>query len=184
MIYSLIFVLFKVGFVHFACAQDTLPAKLKHVKRTMIIAADPDSVFSFMDDIANTGMHMTKSNAPMMGSKLAVHWLTEYKIGLGSKYNWTGKVIGMKMDFTVEVTKWEKGKEKVWGTIGEAKMIVLDWYSMHLVLVPLTDGKTRAELEIYYTKPKGSFLGFLLARRYAVWCVKSMLKDTRKHFKK
>jgi hypothetical protein len=33
----------------------------------------------------------------------------------------------MKMDFTVEVTKWLKGIEKTWETIGEAKMIIYSW---------------------------------------------------------
>jgi len=27
----------------------------------------------------------------------------------------------MKMDFTVEVSKWIEGKQKVWGTVGDAK---------------------------------------------------------------
>jgi len=43
---------------------------------------------------------------------------------LGSKYRWTGRMMGLKMDFTVTVTKWVAGIEKVWETIGEAKMII------------------------------------------------------------
>ena len=170
--------------INFAFAQDTLHSKIKTLKRVVVINAPVDSVFTFMDDIQNTGGHMTKSNTPMMGSKLTVEWLTDYKIGLGSKYRWRGKVIGMKMDFTVEVTKWIKGKEKIWETIGETKMIVLSWYRMYLVLTPLENGTTLAELGIFYTKPQGSFLSFLLSKRYAVWCVKSMTKDSQKHFEK
>ena len=170
--------------MNFAFAQDILHSKIKTLKRVMIINAPVDSVFNFMDDIQNVGGHMTKSNTPMMGSKLTVEWLTDYKTGLGSKYRWRGKVMGMKMDFTVVVTKWVQGKEKIWETIGEAKMIVLSWYRMYLVLTPLENVTTQAELGIFYTKPKGSFLSFLLSKRYAVWCVKSMMKDSRKHFEK
>lgn len=164
--------------------NNPVAGKIKTVVRKMIIKGKPEEVFAFMDDIANTGMHMTKTNAPMMGSKLTVEWLTNYKTGLGAKYRWRGKVIGMKMDFTVEVTKWIKGKEKTWESVGETKMIVLSWYRMYLILTPLENGTTQVELGIYYTKPKGSVLGFILGRRYAVWCVKSVLKDTRKHFNK
>lgn len=169
-------------------SQDSLnvpsAGKIKMVARKKTIKGKPEEVFAFMDDIANTGMHMTKTNAPMMGSKLTIEWLTDYKTGLGAKYRWRGKVMGMKMDFTVVVTKWMPGKEKIWESVGGAKMIVLSWYRMYLVLTPLENRTTQTELGIYYTKPKGSFLAFLLGRRYAVWCVKSMLKDTQKHFNK
>lgn len=175
-------------------AQDTISKvvkneavknkKVRHFERTMVINGMPEDVFAFMDDIRNTGRHMTENSGAMAGSKLHLEWLTDHKTGLGTKYRWTGKVVGMKMDFTVEVSKWVKGKEKVWGTVGDAKMIVIDWFEMYLVLTPYENGKTQAQLGIYYTKPKGKFLGFLLGKSYSKWCVKSMLKDTKKHFLK
>lgn len=158
-------------------------SKVRTVVRKKIILGKPEEVFAFMDDIRNTGKHMTKTNAPMMGSKLGLEWLTDYKTGLGATYRWRGKAVGMKMDFTVEVTKWNPGKEKIWESVGEAKMIVISWYRMFLVLTPLPDGTTETELGIYYTKPR-NILGFLFGRPYSVWCVKSMLKDTKKHFAK
>lgn len=158
--------------------------KVRTIKRTAIINASPDKVFTFMDNIENTGMHMTKSNVPMFGSKLNIEWLTENKTGFGAKYRWTGNVLGMKMDFIVEVTKWEEAKEKIWETTGESKMIILSWYRMFLQLTAQNDGNTKAELGIDYTRPKGGLLGFALAKRYAVWCVNSMLNDTKKQFNK
>lgn len=157
-------------------------SKIKSFKRTEIINGNVNEVFSFMDDINNTGMHMTKSNAPMFGGKLKLEWLSDFKKGLGSKYRWTGKVLWFKLDFTAEVTKWEPGKEKVWESVGEVKMIVLSWYKMYLIFTPLEENKTQTELGIYYLRPVGSLPAFLLSRLYAIWCVKSMLKDTRKHF--
>jgi hypothetical protein len=158
--------------------------KIKCLIREKTIPGSPSEVFAFMDDIRNTGMHMTSSNSQMMGSKLEMKWLSQQHTGLGTKYQWTGKVMGMEMDFTVEVTHWMEGREKVWETVGnEAEMIVIDWFRMFLTLTETEDGNTRAELGILYTKPKGRLWAFLLGRRYSVWCVKSMLKDTRKHFK-
>jgi hypothetical protein len=156
--------------------------KVRCYERTMRINGNSDSVFSFMDDIRNTGKHMTESSGAMAGSKLQIQWLSENKTGLGTKYRWTGKVVGMKMDFTVEVSKWAKG-QKVWGTVGEAKMIVIDWFEMYLITTPVSTGETDAKLGIYYTKHKGLW-GFLFGKWYAKWCVKTMLNDTRKHFKK
>jgi hypothetical protein len=156
--------------------------KIRHYERTMRITGNPDSVFAFMDDIRNTGKHMTESSGAMAGSKLQIEWLSENKTGPGTKYRWTGKVVGMKMDFTVKVSEWAGGK-KVWGTVGEAKMIVIDWFEMYLITTPAPAGDTDAKLGIYYTKHKGLW-GFLLGKWYAKWCVKTMLKDTRKHFKK
>ena len=155
--------------------------KIRRIERTAIINAKPKEVFAFMDDIRNTGKHMTESSGAMAGSKLKIEWLSDHKTGLGTKYRWTGKVVGMKMDFTVEVTKWIEGKEKVWGTIGDAKMIVIDWFEMDLIMTPEKDGKSKATLGIYYTKHKGLW-GFLFGKWYSKWCVKSMLRDTRKHF--
>lgn len=156
--------------------------KVRKIERNVIINAKPEEVFAFMDDINNTGMHMTKSNAQMMGSKLNLEWLTENKTGLNSKYKWTGKVLGMKMKFIVLVTQWDNSKSKTWETVGDAKMIVISWYRMYLELTPNENGTTSAKLGILYTKSK-NVLGFMLGKRYSVWCVKSMLKDTQKHFK-
>jgi len=126
-------------------------------------------------------MHMTKSSAMMMGSKLSLEYLTRNHSGLNSKYRWTGVMMGMKMDFTVEVTKWVEGVEKIWETIGEAKMIIYSWYRMHLWVYPVGN-TTQAELSITYERPKGwfaKFISFLFADWYCNWCLKNMLSDTR-----
>lgn len=148
----------------------------------MIINGSPEEVFAFMDDIRNTGKHMTESSGAMAGSKLRIEWLSQNKTGLGTKYRWTGKVVGMKMDFTVEVSKWIEGKEKTWGTVGDAQMIVIDWFEMYLAVTEGNDRTSIAKLSIAYTKHR-SLWGFLFGKWYSKWCVKSMLKDTRDHYK-
>ena len=134
-----------------------------------------------MDEIVNTCAHMEKRLMAMMGSKLKLIQLSENATGLNSKYHWKGKTMGFKMDFTVLTTKWEKHKEKTWETIGKAKMIILDWYQIRLVITE--DGEnTKADLSIKYTKPRKFFfpsIGFFLAKPYAKWCLKNMLNDTK-----
>ena len=69
-------------------------------------------------------MHMTSSSAMMIGSKLHLQYLTTNHTGLNSQYRWTGKMMGIKMDFTVA-------------------------YQMRLFITP-EGGETNAELSITY----------------------------------
>ena len=155
---------------------------MKTITRTEVYSAAPEKVFHIMDDLGVTGMHMTESSAMMMGSKLNLQYLTANHTGPGTRYRWTGTMTGMKMDFTVEVTKWIEGIEKIWETIGDAKMIIYSWFSMHLLLTT-KDDKTKVSLSITYKKPKGwllNILSFLFANWYCNWCLKNMLKDTKR----
>ena len=155
---------------------------MKTITRKIQVQASQEKVFQTLDDLGVTGMHMTESSAMMMGTELHLKYLTSHHTGLGSKYQWTGTMMGMKMSFTVEVTKWIKGIEKIWETIGEAEMIIYSWYRMHLLVKPIAGG-SEAELSITYKKPKGWFakiISFFFADWYCNWCLKSMLQDTRK----
>lgn len=155
---------------------------MKTLSRTETYSASPEQVFKAIDDLGVTGMHMTQSSMMMMGSKLNLEFLTANHTGFGSKYRWTGKMVGMKMDFTVEVTQWIDGKEKTWETLGDPKLIILSWYKMHLRVFPVSTG-VKAELSITYERPKSLFykmLSFLSADWYCKWCLKKMLGDARK----
>jgi hypothetical protein len=155
---------------------------MKTLSRKETYTASPLDVFKTIDDLGVTGMHMTESSMMMMGSKLELNFLTSNKTGPGSRYRWTGKMMGMMMDFTVEVTKWINGVEKVWETIGETKLIIYSWYSMRLQLTE-RNGATEAELSLSYEKPKGfvnKILCFLFADWYCRWCLKQMLGDAKK----
>jgi hypothetical protein len=156
---------------------------MKTKSKSILIHSAPEKVFAYMDNLGNTGMHMTESSAMMMGSKLELKQLSEMATGLHSRFRWFGKMMGFKMDFTVDVTKWIKDREKIWETVGEAKMIILKWYQMRLLVSP--EGKnTKAELSIAYTKPDNIFfklIAFILAPLYANWCLNNMLSDSQKN---
>lgn len=155
---------------------------MKTISRTQVFQQEPKQVFDCIDDLGITGMHMTQSSTMMMGSKLTLQYLTENHRGLGSKYRWTGNMMGMKMDFTVDVTGWTDSVEKTWETIGEAKLIIYSWYRMHL-LVARKENLTVTELSITYKKPARWWqktLSFFLADWYCNWCLKSMLTDAGK----
>lgn len=155
---------------------------MKTVTRTATYPAPPEIVFPYLDDLGVTGTHMTQSSWMMLGSKLDLEFLTKNHTGLGTRYRWTGKMMGMSMDFTVEVTKWQAGVEKVWETLGKPQLILYSWYRMELQLKKAGEG-TSASLSISYEKPEGLFYGllsFLFADWYCNWCLKHMLEDCGK----
>jgi hypothetical protein len=155
---------------------------MKKLSRTETFDVPPALVFNAIDDLGVTGSHMTSSSAMMMGSKLHLEYLTKNHTGPGTKYRWTGKMMGMRMDFTVEVTRWTHAKEKIWETIGETDMIIYSWYQMALHVMPLEEG-TKAELSLTYEKPKGlinQIISFFFADLYCRWCLKKMLLDAKK----
>jgi len=159
---------------------------MKTYTQTLLINSSPEKVFSYMDDINHTGMHMTKSSMPMFGSKLELKQVSINPTGLDAAHRWFGRIMGFRMDFTVKVTKWIKDKEKMWETIGKPKLIIMAWYRMHLFLTP-KDRSTLVELSISYTKPKSFFyriLSFLLAGWYCKWCLQNMLSDSKKNLER
>lgn len=155
---------------------------MRTVTRNIHIDSSRENVFETLDNLGVTGIHMTKPSAMMMGSKLRLEYLTANHTGLGSKYRWTGTMMGMKLDFTVQVTKWVNGTEKTWETIGESQMIIYSWYRMHLLVKSTEDG-SEVELSITYEKPRGWFakiISFLCAGWYGNWCLKNMLNDAKR----
>lgn len=159
---------------------------MKSLKKEITVRASPEKVFTFMDDLSKTGIHMSQSSMMMMGSKLTLEQLEGPSKGVGATFHWSGKVMGMPIDITETVTKWIENKEKVWETIGSPKIIILGWYRMSLKTENVGES-TLASLQIEYTKPNGWFykiLSFFFAGWYSRWCLNNMLTDTRMQLEK
>ena len=122
--------------------------------KTIFIHSTPEKVFAHMDDFLKTGMHMIKSSMMMMGSKLNLEQLSTNSTGVAAKYRWYGKMMGMTMDFSEEVTKWQSPVLKEWETFGEAKLIIMSWYRMWFEITPAEKGAT-AKISISYLPPTG-----------------------------
>lgn len=150
---------------------------------SILIPVPQSEVFHFMDDIRNMGMHMGKSSMAMMGNKLTLEIFSEHSYGPDVYYRWYGKIFWMTVDFTVKVTKWIKDKQKVWGTVGKAKLIVVGSFKMFFSLEELNK-RTKIILGIEASRPEGKFyrfLYFILGKLYCKWCVQKMITDTKKH---
>lgn len=156
-------------------------AKVFHFSQTIQINKKVAQVFAYIDDIHNTGWHMEKSSMPMMGSKMTVETISEQKSGLGATYRWTGKVMGLRIDFTETITRWVKNKERVWQTIGDPQIIIMGNYVMGFFLKPILES-TQLTFEIDYELPKPLFwslVGRLLSPWYSRWCLSNMCNDAK-----
>ena len=147
------------------------------------IHSSAGKVFAQMDDFSKTGMHMTESSMMMMGSKLTLEQLSPNSSGVDAKYRWYGKMMGMTMDFSETVTKWQPPKLKEWETVAEAKIIIMSWYRMWFEIAPAENG-TLAKISISYLPPKQwhhKILSFFFATWYCNWCLNNMLNYTKRN---
>ena len=154
---------------------------MKTLLRTELFNASPVEAFHILGELGVTGTHITNSSAMMPGSKQNLQYLTVHRTGLDSSYRWTGKMMGLPMDFTVKVMKWLEGKDKIWETIGETRLIIYFWHRMFLSVSAVESG-AKAKLSISYEKPTGFLnrvLSFLFANWYCRWCLKKMLDDAK-----
>ncbi len=154
--------------------------------KSILIHSPAEKVFQQMDDFSKTGMHMSESSMMMMGSKLILEQLSTNPGGVGATYRWHGKMMGMTMDFSETVTKWQPHELKEWETVGETKIIIMSWYRIWFELTPVENG-TIANISISYLLPKEWFykiLSFFFAKWYCNWCLNNMLNDTKNNLEK
>lgn len=157
---------------------------MKTVSETVEIQVPAQEVFAHIDDIRNVGWHMTeRSSMAMMGSKLTLEVLSGQRTGLGATYRYSGKIMGLTLDFSESVTKYVPNREKVWRTIGEPRLLIMASYEMRLAVEPEPPSSSRLTISIAYELPRSQvwrFLGILLGGWYSRWCLRRMCRDTKR----
>jgi hypothetical protein len=165
-----------------AVVPRALTTSPRTLEESVIVPAPPPRVFAWLDDPANTGMHMNRPSMAMFGAALRVERLSSTRTGVGTTYRSSGRVLGLPIEFTTTVTEWVPDRSKKWRTTGARRLIVLGGFEMSFALTPV-DGGTRVALTIRYNLPPGwlgRLLGRLLAAPYARWCVRQMARDARR----
>lgn len=159
---------------------------MKTKSKSIFIHSTPEKVFQQMDDFSKTGMHMSEKSMMMIGSKLKLEQLSPNPAGVGASYRWYGKMLGMKMDFSETVTKWQPPELKQWKIVGEAKTIIMSWHKMGFE-ISSDENRTIVKNSISYLPPKEWYykiLSFFFASLYCSWCLNNMLNDTKKNLEK
>jgi hypothetical protein len=136
------------------------------------------AVFAKLDDIAALARHMSERSAAMLGSRLALSTLGA-RAGVGARYRWDGRVLGLTIEAVEEVTVYEPPRLKRWCTIGAPRLLVIGSYCMEVEVTEIDSG-TAIRVRIEYDLPSAGwqrFAGALLGHAYARWCVDRMVED-------
>jgi hypothetical protein len=155
-----------------------------HAETTGIVEASADIVFAFLDDQANLSSHMSKPSGMMLGSTMKIFMETDHTKNVGSRFGFSGSVLGLPLSVDEVVTSRTPPIAKTWETTAEPKLWVIGSYAMGFELVPQG---SRSALRVYidYNRPSGVFgslMGLLFGPAYARWCTSIMVTDAAKHF--
>jgi hypothetical protein len=111
---------------------------MSKLSRSVTIEAPAERVFAYVDDIRNLARHMSESRSmPMMGSKLKLEIMTPEPTSVEAVYRYSGRMMGLTIDFSETVTRYVAGREKVWRTIGEPQLLIIagmrcgSWWSRY-----------------------------------------------------
>lgn len=91
--------------------------------------------------------------------------------------------MGLGIDFSEVETRYVPGREKVWRTIGEPRLFIIDSYEMRVDVEKVTETSAKLTIAIDYELPRAFLwrqLGQMLAEPYAGWCLGSMIDGTKR----
>jgi hypothetical protein len=149
-----------------------------HYERVARTPRPREEVFAELDDIGALARHMSQRSAATFGAHLSLSTLRSSP-GVGARYRWDGRVLGLTIEAVEEVTIHEPPRLKRWCTIGTPRLLVIGGYCIELELTETGDGGA-IRIRIDYDLPAAGwqrFAGRLLGHAYARWCVDRMVED-------
>lgn len=155
-----------------------------HRETTVRVAASPHVVFALLDDHQRLAAHMEKPSLMMAGATMKIETDSKKGQALGSLITVKGRVLGMALSVSEQVTEYAPPLRKTWETVGETHLLVIGAYRMGFALAPEAE-ISHLRVWIDYDWPTGRWtrvLGKLLGQTYADWCVQRMATDAERTF--
>lgn len=149
------------------------------------VAAPPAAVYAFLDDHANLSAHMRRSSGMMLGSAMTLIMEEDHARRVGSRFGFTGRILGIPVSVEEVVTGREPPVSKTWETTGEPHLWVIGRYAMGFELAPRQKAGTTLHVYIHYDLPAegfGRLMGHVFSGVYARWCTRRMVADAQRHF--
>lgn len=146
------------------------------------LAAGVPQVFDWLDDHRHLSSHMASSSWMMAGSSMHTEFDARRFRAVGSRLRMHGRVLGLPLALEEQVVVREPPRRKAWETVGEPGLLVIGAYRMGFELEAAGDG-TALTLRIDYQLPSrgvARWLGLMLGRAYARWCVRTMVRDAQR----
>src|SRR5918995_1838877 len=103
---------------------------------TRSISAPVEAAFDYLDDHRNISAHMDRSSWTMLGSRMNFHDGAGGTGSVGSKFGFTGTIVGIPLAVEEVVVEREPPRTKSWSTVGEPKLWVIGRYRMGFLLTP------------------------------------------------
>ncbi|HOM14347.1 MAG TPA: SRPBCC family protein [Rubrivivax sp.] len=138
--------------------------------------------FAWLDDHRHLSSHMASSSWMMAGSSMHTEFDTRRFRAVGSRLRMHGRVLGLPLALQEQVVVREPPRRKAWETVGEPSLLVIGAYRMGFEL-EAAGGDAALMLRIDYQLPSrgvARWLGLVLGRAYARWCVRTMVRDAQR----
>lgn len=155
----------------------------RHYTDSVLVPASALEIFAFIDDHVRFSSHMKKSSWMMGGGRMDIMVDAGRGQEIGSHIRMNGKAFGITLFLDEVVTHRQPPHLKIWETVGEPKLLIIDHYRMKVEIDP-QENESLLRVSIDYNLPKThAWLGKLFSKYYAKWCVQQMIKDTRDQFR-
>lgn len=158
---------------------------LQHYEESTLIPAPAGKVFAYVDDFTNFSSHMNKSSWMMGGGKMQTVVDEGKGQKVGSHIRMSGKVFGINLYLDEVVTVHETPYRKVWQTVGNINLLVIDHYTLGYEIKAENNG-CKIKVFIDYNLPRSLrtyWLGLLFGEMYSKWCVQQMINGVKENFK-
>lgn len=156
----------------------------KHDEHCVSVNSTPAEVFTYADDHRNFSAHMSESSWMMGGGKMVTETDENKGQKVGSHIKMAGKVFGVELFLDEVIIQHDPPIKKVWETVGNINLLVIDHYQLGFELTPKSDS-LEFKVFIDYNLPKSwktQWLGYFFGGMYAKWCVRQMTNGVRNHF--
>jgi len=157
---------------------------VRHLERSVHVAAVPAEVFRQLDDQTRLAAHMEKPSTMMGGGQMNYEFDEDRGQTIGSHIKMSGSAFGLHLFVDEVVIERTPPSRKVWKTTGPTRLLIIAEYAMGFEIAPDRDG-SKLRVWIDYALPADLFgraMGLLLAPLYARWCVGRMAKDAAQDF--
>lgn len=152
-----------------------MPGYPHHLEAMVDVPAAPAELCENIDDHARLAEHMTASSMMMGGSKMRFSYDERRGRAVGSKIGMNGSLLGLRLGLEEVVLERVPPFRKTWETVGEPRLLVIGGYRMGFEITPQAQS-SRLKVFIDWREPgpPWRWLGRLLGRTYAKWCIESM----------
>lgn len=156
----------------------------RHYEESVVVGAEPQSVFAYADNPLNFSSHMNKSSWMMGGGSMKTETDENKGQKVGSHIRMSGAVFGVGISLDEVVTIHNAPHRKEWETVGDVNLLVIDQYRLGFEITP-QEQNSNLMVYIDYDLPKSGkteLFGKLFGELYAKWCVRQMASGTKIYF--